>query len=542
MNTCKSNLSSLSNKTSKAALNVESNRSFISGYKKNQKSNLTLVKDNKTLQKKNKEDERYNCKFCDIQNLSYKEYFKHLEYNCDEFSIAAENIAERFYQTKLNLTNKEIFNLSRVNIISKSTPITETPDPIYNAGIIQDSIDICLTNAHKDYKPVKKLNFVKDIDASDLSIGQIHLKSNQFCVFGLFVKNRYIKYHLAYRINDNNIKVIELLEKNNCTLGENVNIINKNNNSNYNKNLLSNNSTMSFNKSKSINKFSKSSSNTLINQINNEKIDNHNITILVGHKDLVTEIRYFKTKKEYNLLLSCSYDCTLIIWEVSSFNKVKVIDFNTWAISALIAPLKNEEFVFIAGGYSKNSPIKVYELESGEFKFQLTYSKDIQGIPIIIQKYSQNKSNYIFAGTDNENPCFLIFDYLRQTLLKWFQLKNAITSIVQFIATNNNVYVYTSEYTGIIKEYDLLKLKVTTEFSGGHNVLDLLMWDDYYIFAVGEKTGNIKSIIRHKHRVCKTYTDIHSKVVINIQKFYINGYGNCLFTLSADKKIKIFKM
>ena len=104
------------------------------------------------------------------------------------------------------------------------------------------------------------------------------------------------------------------------------------------------------------------------------------------------------------------------------------------------------------------------------------------------------------------------------------------------------MYAYTSDYLGIIKEYDVLKTKVTTEFTAGQNVLDLLMWDDYYIFAVGERNGSIKSIIRHKHRVCKNYSNMHDKVIINLQKFYITGYGNCLFTVSADKKIKIYKM
>lgn len=414
-------------------------------------------------------EEKFECKYCKLV-VSYRDIFQHLEYLCENFTKVVKT---------LKLSSKAKFQMSKFNIDAKATPEIDTPDPEFEALPFREQTDLHLASSSKDNRPTKKLILVKEIEVPDLSIGQIHLKSFQFCVFGLFIKSKYIKYHIAYRVEQNNIQVIDILTDEPCA-------------------------------------------------------------ILKGHEDLITEIRYFKTKKEYNLLLSSSYDGNLFIWEVSTFNKVKEINTKSWVLSSVIAPHVDQEYIFIAGGYSKNSPIKAYDLETGQLKFEMSLREE--ATPVIVEKYQQGKVHFLFVGTDNENPGFYIFDYAQKVLLKSFMIKQCVTSIVLYSSTNSQLFIYTSDYLGTIKEYDVLKLKLNTEFCVGQTALDLIMWDDYYLMSCGDRSNSVKTIIRHKHRVAKTYSDLHEKVILNIQRLYVQGLGNCLFTLSSDKKIKLLRI
>lgn len=443
--------------------------SLYSSSKSSFRSNIKKVS---TVVQKKKESETnaviLDCKFCNL-GINYIEYFKHLEYSCNNFKT---------FPIISNYSIKEKQQFSKININSKTTPFTESMDPEYQAREMQEHKNCFVASNTKEHRPNKKLVLIKEIELPNLAIGQIHLKSYQFCVFGLCVKNRYIKYYIAYRGDSNGVEVIDLLDNSLCAS-------------------------------------------------------------LRGHLDLVTEIKYFKTKKEYNLLLTSSYDSNLLIWEISTFKMVKKINNNSWVLSSIILNYNDQELVFIAGGYSKNTPIKCYELESGDKQYEINLNDDV--IPIIIEKYTNNKYTYLFVGTDAENPKFYIIDYSTKMVYKSFNLKNTISAICLFSTNTSQLFAYTSDYLGLVSEFDVNKGKLNTEFSVGTNTLDLITYDDYYLMSCGDRNNSIKSVIRHKHRVGKAFIDIHSKVILNIQKFLVTGYGNCLFTLSADKKIKMFK-
>lgn len=415
-----------------------------------------------------KEIQTIDCKYCSSK-ICYNDFFKHLEISCEGFKT---------YSMKEYPSKQLKQQLCKMNINAKSTPLTEQPDPDYQARVVQDHKSLSLAIHTKEHRPQKKFTLVKEIEVPSLAIGQIHLKSFQFCVFGLFFKGRYIKYHIAYRAENNNVEVIDLLENQICAT-------------------------------------------------------------LKGHTDLVTEIKYIKTRKEYNLLLTSSYDGNLLIWEISTFKMVKKIESKSWVLSSTIATHNDQDLIFVAGGYSKNSPIKTFELESGELQYEINLKEDV--IPIILEKYQLNKMSYLFVGTDSENPKFYIIDYGIKQIIKSFSMKNSISAICVYSTTNSQLFAYTSDYLGTITEFDVSKAKLNTEFSVGTNTLDLITYDDYYLMCCGDRNNSVKSIIRHKHRVGKVFGDVHSKVILNVQKFNVQGFGSCLFTLSADKKIKMFK-
>lgn len=106
--------------------------------------------------------------------------------------------------------------------------------------------------------------------------------------------------------------------------------------------------------------------------------------------------------------------------------------------------------------------------------------------------------------------------------------------------SSNAIYLYTIDYFGTISEYDIIKSKLNIEFNIGNNGTDVTLLDDYYMVSSGDKC-NLKLIVRHKHRTSKVFSNITEKIILNVQKLSTN-VGQTILTLSADKKIKLFKI
>ena len=433
-------------------------------------SKSSLIK--QSIKKQRKEtDDNIECKFCK-QSFSLREYFHHLELNCDMF--IKQPLTKKVYSLK----DKEI--ISRLNINAIQTPTTEQPDGIYIAMEMKDHKDLVLSCASKEYKPSNKPTLVKEIEVLDLSISQVPLKSNLFCAFSLVIKGKASKNYIAYRIQDKNIEILDLA-------------------------------------------------------------DDSIAAILQGHKDNIVEIRYHRNQ-DNNVLLTSSYDEFVIAWDIETFNIIKQFNFKSWVLSSVIVSIDDKEVIVLAGGYSKNYPIKVYDYETQEVLYDIPICEN--ATPSILSSYKTEIHNFLFMSTDNENPLLYIIDLnnRKNKVIKIFHVKSAITSIIPYSVRSQHISLYTSDYSGTITEFNVLKQTKVVDYSPLTTCIDLLLWDDYFLVTCGEKNGSLMFLIRHKNRKYKSYSNIHQKVILNIQKLYINGIGNCLISLSADKKIKIHRI
>lgn len=435
-----------------------------------------------------------NCKFCNL-NISKVKYFKHLETECLEFIQPHKKVNNKKSLCKL------IFN-------SVSTPFTDFPDPAYESREMQDHINLSMVANPKNHKPIKSLSLVKDIFTPHLITGDVHLKFNQFCAFAVYSKGKSNRYFVAYRMADFKIGITDIQS-------------------------------------------------------------NEVAAVLKGHTDHITEIRHYKLIKEINILLSSSYDNTLLFWDLSTFKLSCVIKSNSWILSSCITVLDDQEKVYFVGGFSKNSPIKFCEINlfyqiknntsitstnsdrsssnrrNNEPSLVCSLGKcgEIQllddTIPVIIEKYQKFKKNFLYVGTDNDNPYLFIIDLVTKQIIKSIKLTNVISSMTCFYSSNA-IYLYTIDYFGTISEYDILKTKLNIEFNVGLNGTDVTLLDDYYMISSGDK-NNLKLIVRHKHRTSKVFDKTSDKIILNVQKLSTN-IGQTILTLSADKKIKLFKI
>ena len=469
----------------------------------------------------------YKCKLS--QNIN--EIYKHLEFNCEYFVKPYKNKIED--KDKIQEYFKLVYN-------SISTPDTE---PICNKseylpGVIKAQEDLKLSSHDKQTKfGNKNLKLIKELEVENMEVGQIPLKSHQFEIFGLFIRGRYIKHYIAWRSKDNIIEVQDLTD----IIIPKMNHSNNNNYNNHINNLSSSRRESKFN---NINTLQHNSSNSIFNftTTNNLTYTLNDTLYLEGHEDLITEIRYFKTKKELNILMSCSYDCTAILWDIQQQFKLNcIIEYNTWVLTGVITTLLNldsADIVILSGGFIKSNPISVFSLETQEELFSLKLKEEV--IPHIIEVFPD--ANLLVVATDIECPRLLLYDYLNKTHLKTFQYKAAISSMSLYHASSKQVVLITSDYNGNIRQFDIMSMSCLGEFNTQGPIMDFCIWDDFYLMSCGDnKQNSLKTLMRSKMRVGKVFDNIHERVVLNIKKYYLPNLGMCMVSMGADKRIKIHK-
>lgn len=484
--------------------------------------NLSIINNSK-LRRKALTIPIKECPVCNI-DISVDDLFNHLETECLKFKCKAQ-------QQEISKYNQQ--QLSKVILNSKQTPFTERPDNGFIAKEIQKSQNIELSHNAKEYRLNSKFKVLHQIEVPYISMGKVPIKSNLFCVFGLYYKDRYIKYHIAYRAFINKEHTIEIID-------------------------LSDNTVCSS---------------------------------LKGHTDHITEIKYYYTKSGCNYLISCSYDGLVNLWDVSNFKLVRKINFGCWAFSSAytgnvinsysskVLPIVttdnkdvitnnnngnkyslintnstasitissnnfSNDLLFVAGRFFKHSSVKAYDIESSEFIFEITFEEE-NITPILLEiynkKHKSRSMNLLVVGTDKENPQVIVIDYLERKIIYTLKMKSAVSSIT-FFYNNIKLFIYITDISGNVVELDGIKFNNSLNFSSSNKIFDLLNYDNFHLFGVGDKNGNIVAFLRHKHSVAKTFKNVHDKAILNIQKFSIKGYGNCIFTLGTDKIIKISKL
>jgi len=266
---------------------------------------------------------------------------------------------------------------------------------------------------------------------------------------------------------------------------------------------------------------------------------------LEGHKDHITEIKYFKNEREEGMLCSSSYDSSVIIWGVDGFSAIMRLEFGSWVISSAMALLRKQQssMIFLVGGYYKKHPIKAYNLNTACQEFDLKVTENMSSEICETYVDEDNGKYYLFVGSDNnDKPKVVWYDFKNKTQLGVFPATANVTSIVVDFF-NKSLSVLYSDSAGVIRQGDLYNGKIVTDFKSGCPVLDLLLWDNEYFIACGNpKDNSVKVYTRSKTRLVKSFDNNHNRVVVNVFKNFQAHNGTCLYTVGGDRKVKVQKL
>ena len=497
------------------------------------------------------------CNKCE-EGIYINDIFEHLEFKCMKF------LSPRVSKLKLSLKAKH--STGKIIINSISTPYTEQPDDTFFAKELESHNNIQLaSNNIKDYKLGNKLSLVWKAEINNIALGKVPIKSNLFCCFSYFEKGKPAIYLIAYRVDNNTVEVIDII--NHSIIG----ILNKHRDaitevrsfklndqtvlvtSSYdglaiiwevpsfkplyeisngtwvNSSVISNIeseeflfSAVGFHKTSLIRAFSlknRTSTKNVTNSLNTDLIQNNLSTNRTGKEKEV-----LKPPSKHNSMDKIPVLNDFIINESLSLKNNISNSINFFQLENSTNSQTNSKPKYT------NKDIKVFEI---------TFPEEVT--PIIMEKYSKGKTSYLFIGTDENNPKLFIFDLMLKKFVKTFSMTNYVTNICPICIVTNRLLLYVSDITGTILEIDICLLKQLSSFNAGKKIFDFINFDSVHLFSCGEKTGSISAYLRHKHCQVKIFQSVSDKTIINIQKMYVKGSGNCIFTLSADKTIRVLK-
>lgn len=440
-------------------------------------NNLNSITSNIPQNPKTPKSDKYLCSFCKQDIIKSEHIYNHLESNCNSFKT------QKKFKPNYPKTITSIL-INSISLISKKESISNSFDC---QQMSEDHPAKQIGQLSQKKESSKKLEYVKEIATEDLEIGLTPLKTNIFCVFSILIvdKLNVQRFYLAYRIKGNRINVIDL-----------------------------------------------------------EK--NSNSHILDGHSDSITEIKFVKfhsTNPMKPLLLSSSYDGYCILWNcLPNFSMYKKLNFGTWILSSCYCIIDKTDYIFLCGGFIKDTPIKAISVSEEKYEFHLDF--DQQCNPLILESFSDKHNSFLFCGCDFELPVIFVFDYIKRILVHQIKMSSSITSIKPSQSSKGNVSLVACDYEGNVVQAEINESAVNTtgNFSTGGNIVDLIIWDDVYCLGCGDaKNNSVKTILRTKNRVGKAHQKLHTKPVLNLFQHIYPKVGLCLFTLGADKKIKVFK-
>ena len=436
-----------------------------------------------------KEEPKYNCIHLKLGcNMIYskKDLIKHLEIDCEYFR---SNASFKMYSNLPKLDKSQRMKLSGLIINKAHSLETESIENEYFQHLVENqSVKELAKYDSNQLKSIssKRFSFVKDVaNMESILLGQTPLKQNStFILFCVIVKNKTSRNYLAFRNKFHQIEVRDMLN-----IDEQYKLLN-------------------------------------------------------GHTDVISEIKFYQTvKTEMSILITSSFDKTVRVWNINNdFKQIHTINFESWVMSAIYLHDKyktEEDLIVCCGGFYKQYPIKVYLL-SGEFLYQINIQENC--LPIILNYIHDEDfaKTFIFCGTDGDLPIVQMYDLHSKEIVRIFKAQAAITSLtIHTISSANSTLLYT-DFAGYVRLVDVSTGKLLGELKTGNVCLDLTMLDDDNYIVCGDKENNFKIYIKSKNRLSRSYEKIHSKAVLNIMKYTHPHYGFCLFSIGADKKLKIF--
>lgn len=290
--------------------------------------------------------------------------------------------------------------------------------------------------------------------------------------------------------------------------------------------------------------------------------------VLKGHKDYITEIKFFLIKS-MSFLFSCSYDNTCNIWKISSslinsshinnkdtlninFELIDTINYYNWAnsVTCFVDKFKTgDDIAIISGGFSSNIPVRIYSLYYDKSNYYNKCISDIKiknnNISICVFHYHDeiSQKTYIFNSVENESESsLLMFDFHSKKLLRTFPADKYVTKMQFYNDNINSIIITYVDFKGSLRQYNANTGKLIKQLNLGTNCFDLVSFDEEYFICCGDHNDHsFKIIYKDGLNLVKTYPHIHNNVILNLAVIDIVCIGKVLISLGADKQINIYK-
>ena len=256
-------------------------------------------------------------------------------------------------------------------------------------------------------------------------------------------------------------------------------------------------------------------------------------------KDIHSCRHFVDIKNNKDLLITCSYDKSIRVWDIENLEKPLIDIQNAHSngfifTSCILSHEKMPENYIISGADDEN--IKIFDF-NGKFLDKSVKVSDY--VNLLDVYYYKREKKFCIINANSHDIRIYSFDDLK--IYKTYIEKNSSSHahvIVYEDEKEDKVLLIDSDMKGFIHIWDfdteecLKTIFLQTIING------ICFWNEQYIACTG-RDKKIKIVDIKEAKIVRLITG-HEKETISVQKVNITKYGDCLVTHGKDGFLKVW--
>ena len=256
-------------------------------------------------------------------------------------------------------------------------------------------------------------------------------------------------------------------------------------------------------------------------------------------KDIHSCRHFVNIKNNKDLLITCSYDKSIKVWDIENLEKPLIDIQNAHSngfifTSCILSHEKMPENYIISGADDEN--IKIFDF-NGKFLDKSVKVSDYVNLLDIY--YYKREKKFCVINANSHDIRIYIFDDLK--IYKTYIEKNSSSHahvLIQENEKDDKVYLIDSDMKGFIHIWDfdteecLKTIFLQTIING------ICFWNEQYIACTG-RDKKIKIVDINEGKIVRLITG-HEKETISVQKINCPKFGDCLVSHGKDGLLKVW--
>lgn len=263
-------------------------------------------------------------------------------------------------------------------------------------------------------------------------------------------------------------------------------------------------------------------------------------TIKDAHTKDIHSCRHFlDTKKNSDLLITCSYDKSVKVWDVEKMEKPLVIIENAHSngyifTSCILSHEKMNDNYIISG--ADDEGIKVFDF-NGKFTEKKVKCQDY--VNLLDVYYYKREKKFCIINANSHDIRIYNFDDL--SVYKTYIEKNASSHAHVIVYENekdDQVQLIDSDMKGFIHIWDFNTEECLKTIFLQTIINGICLWDKQYAACTG-RDKKIKIVDLNEGKIVRILTG-HEKDTLSVEKIKIDKYGDCLVSHGKDGLLKVW--
>ena len=256
-------------------------------------------------------------------------------------------------------------------------------------------------------------------------------------------------------------------------------------------------------------------------------------------KDIHSCRHFVDIKNNKDLLITCSYDKSIKVWDIENLEKPFIDIQNAHSngfifTSCILSHEKMDENYIISG--ADDESIKIFDF-NGKFLDKSVKVSDYVNLLDVF--YYKREKKFCIINANSHDIRIYNFDDLK--IYKTYIEKNSSSHAHVIVYENekeDKVYLIDSDMKGFIHIWDfdteecLKTIFLQTIING------ICFWNEQYIACTG-RDKKIKIVDIKEAKIVRLITG-HEKETISVQKINVPKYGDCLVSHGKDGLLKIW--